>query len=477
MEFDEEYRRLMEAISLGDAKKHKLSKKHSGAYDKVLDEVFGGKNRIMMPLNIDYSEMSETHPIFKKIDELLDKHGYTIGNMKNYIDGMATKYKYGEDGGMILDSKNPVKIGKLLQKFEEDGEIEVTDRKDGKKTTKTVVGKPLLHEFKNDPLRATNGEFLIVISRHPYDVAGSSTDRSWTSCMNLGLGGINYPNKTQGVNRGYVTNDIKEGTLVAYVVTKNELFKGAGGEDKVKLQKPLSRILIKPHNSDVGNVYTIGMMYGNHYPEFYEKVKEWITDKLNHKAKNADNINARRNMDLYPDSDKPVGFEMKSISEEVKVLRMEAKRISGKFKNANIGIDYDEDEDENFFSIWIHFKYDISKCMNIKKFEMTEKISKQIKTMFDPGEFSIQLRHVDSYDGNFLISFELLDDDFDNLQHGMYRLEEIEEYLNWIEQNVDPEICEIMEELGLTDSVNESFQFNKLYRRLMLEFSEKTSLI
>ena len=106
-----------------------------------------------------------------------------------------------------------------------------------------------------------------------------------------------------------------------------------------------------------------------------------------------------------------------------------------------------------------------------------KKISKQIKTMFDPGEFSIQLRHVDSYDGNFLISFELLDDDFDNLQHGMYRLEEIEEYLNWIEQNVDPEICEIMEELGLTDSVNESFQFNKLYRRLMLEFSEKTSLI
>jgi hypothetical protein len=112
-----EYRKIVEAISLGDAKKHKLSKKHSGAYDKVLDEVFGGKNRIMMPLNIDYSEMSETHPIFKKIDELLDKHGYTIGNMKNYIDGMATKYKYGEDGGDDIGFQESRKNWKIASKI------------------------------------------------------------------------------------------------------------------------------------------------------------------------------------------------------------------------------------------------------------------------------------------------------------------------------------------------------------------------
>ena len=473
MEFDREYRKIMEAISLGDAKKHKLSKKHSGAYDEVLDEVFGGKNRIMMPLNIDYSTINNAHLLFLKIDEFLDKHGYSVETLKDYIDGKAVKFKVDSDDTHIYDIKNPVKIGKLLQKYEEDGEIEVTERKDGKKTTKTVVGKPLLHEFKNDPIRATNGEFLIVISRHPYDVAGSSTDRSWTSCMNLGLDGINYPNRRQGVNLGYVTNDISEGTLVAYVVTKNELFKGAGGEDKVKLHKPLSRILIKPHNSDVGKVYTIGMMYGSQYQEFYEKVKEWITDKLNHKAKNADNINAMRNTNLYPDSDKPVGFEMKSISKEIKVLRREAKRISGKFKNANVFIDYDEYEDENFFSVWIHFKYNISKCMNIKEFKMTEKISKQIKTIFDPGDFSIQLRRVDIIDNNFIISFELLDDDFDNPHHGMYKLKEIEEYLEWIKQNVDPEICEIMGELGLTNSVNESFRFNREYQKLLKEFSQQ----
>jgi len=493
MEFDREYRKIMEAISLGDARKHKLSKKHSGAYDEILDEVFGGKNRIMMPITVDHST-SANHPLYLKIQELLLPNGYLIYNMKHYIDGVALKIDSKSNPPTYdVDFKNPIKIGKLLQRYEEDGEIEVTSRKDGVKTTKKVIGKPLLHEFKNDPLRAANGEFLIVISRHPYDVAGASTDRSWTSCMNLGLDGINYSNRRQGANLGYVTNDISEGTLVAYVVNKDELFKGAGGEDKVKLHKPLSRILIKPHNSDVGKVYTIGMMYGNKYQEFYEKVKEWITDKLNHKAKNADNINARRNTNLYPDSDKPVGFEMKSISKEIKVLRREAKRISGNFKNSNVFIDYDEYEDENFFSVWIHFKYNISKCMNIKEFKMTEKISKQIKTIFDPGDFSIQLRHVDIIDNNFTISFELLDDDFDNPHHGMYKLKEIEEYLEWIEQNVDPEICEIMGELGLVEKVrknttkkfiippstnkavnamdiNESFQFDNEYRKILSNF-------
>jgi hypothetical protein len=309
---------VSEAISLKHAKKHGLTKKRSGAYGEVLDEVFNNKNRLIFPFTIDYSNLSVQHPIFKKIDELLDKHGYTIGNMKNYIDGMATKYKYREDGGMILDSKNPVKIGKLLQKYEEDGKIEVTDRKDGKKTTKTVVGKPLLHEFKNDPIRAFNGEFLIVISRHPYDVAGASTDRSWTSCMDLGLPRINYPNTKQndGINRKYIPKDIEEGTLVAYVVTKDELFKGGGGEDKVKLEKPLSRILIKPHNSDVGKVYSIGKKYGAPYPEFTMKVKEWVSKSLNDKIRLASKIpKVYKNPRLYNDGDDPVDFEFNTGNE------------------------------------------------------------------------------------------------------------------------------------------------------------------
>ena len=29
-------------------------------------------------------------------------------------------------------------------------------------------------------------DLLVVISRHPYDIAGSDTDRNWTNCMTIG---------------------------------------------------------------------------------------------------------------------------------------------------------------------------------------------------------------------------------------------------------------------------------------------------
>jgi len=164
---------LQEAISLKNAKKKLLSKKYSGAYNDRLDEVFGGKNRIISRITIDYSNLDS--PLMKKISSKLYEHMYVIPSMVEYIKGMAYK-KIGQYGD--VDYKNPVKIGKLLQKFEADGQIEVTDRKDGKKTTKWITGKPLLHEFKTDPIRSSNGEFLLVISIHPYDIAGASTDRS-----------------------------------------------------------------------------------------------------------------------------------------------------------------------------------------------------------------------------------------------------------------------------------------------------------
>lgn len=305
---------ISEAISLKNSKKKMLSKKYSGAYNERLDEVFGNKNRLISRITIDYSNMDS--PLMKRIDALIDDEGYTVGDMESYIKGFAYKIiGNDEDGFSRVDTKNPVKIGKLLQKYEADGQIEVTDRKDGKKTTKWITGKPLLHEFKNDPIRSSNGEFLLVISRHPYDVAGSSTDRSWTSCMDLGLPRINYPKtkKNEGINRKYVPRDIDEGTLVAYIVQKDELYLSPNGDEKVKLQKPLSRILMKPHNSDIGKVYTVGSQYGSQYPEFYQKVKEWVSKNINNKLKGGEKV--YKNPSLYNDGDTPVDFQFNTGNE------------------------------------------------------------------------------------------------------------------------------------------------------------------
>lgn len=315
---------IEEAISLKNAKKKMLSKKYSGAYNESLDEVFGSKNRIISRINIDYSNLNS--PLMRRIDDLLDDEGYTVGDMSSYIKGFAYKITGNDEYyNKITDSKNPIKIGKLLQKYEADGQIEVTDRKDGKKSTKWITGKPLLHEFKNDPIRSSNGEFLLVISRHPYDIAGASTDRSWTSCMDLGLPRINYPKTKQnyGLNRKYIPKDIDEGTLVAYVVPMDELYEGPNGEQKVKLQKPLSRILIKPHNSDKGKVYTVGTRYGATYPEFYQKVKEWVSKTLNNTLKGGEKI--YKNPKLYNDGDTPVDFEFNTgnlVADEVMNIKL-----------------------------------------------------------------------------------------------------------------------------------------------------------
>jgi hypothetical protein len=304
---------LREAISLKNVKKKKLSKKYSGAYTKALNEIFGDKNRLFLDLNIDYSNIQ--HQLMRKIDAVLDKESYTVRSMKSYIDGIAYKYKYAEDGTYVVDTKNPVKIGKLLQKYEPDGEIEVTTRVNGKKTTKKIPGKPLLHEFKNDPIRAANGKFAVVISRHPYDLAGASTDRSWTSCMDLGFERINYPKsrKNEGSNKKFVSKDINEGSLIAYVVPVNELYKGPNGETKTKLEKPLSRITMKPHSSNKGDVYSIGTMYGNKYPEFEKMVEEWISKNLNNKLTGSETI--YRNRNLYSVGDKGVNFEFNTGNE------------------------------------------------------------------------------------------------------------------------------------------------------------------
>lgn len=68
---------------------------------------------------------------------------------------------------------------------------------------------------------------LIVFSNHPYDIAGMSTGRSWSSCMNL----------YDGVNKNFVSNDIQEGTFIFYIIYKDDL----------NIKNPIGRGLVKPY--------------------------------------------------------------------------------------------------------------------------------------------------------------------------------------------------------------------------------------
>lgn len=441
---------LKEAISLKSAKEKRLSKKYSGAYTNRLNDVFKSKNRILSNLKIDYSHIDS--PILRRINELLYDVDYTIAGVENYIKGIAFKF----DGDtMVADKKNPVKIGKLLQKFEPDGEIKVTHRVDGKKTTKTITGKPLLHEFKNDPIRATNGEFVVVISRHPYDIAGASTDRSWTSCMDLGLPRLNYPDTrvNVGINKKYISTDIEAGTLVAYIVTKDELYIGPNGEPKVKLQKPLSRILIKPHMSEVGPVYTVGKSYGSKYPEFYQKVKEWVSKTLNNKLTGGETI--YRNRQLYDDSDTPVDFNFDEGSSIVgRILNDNLRYLSEKELGNQITFETIQGNEmvEVNMNIQVRFPDDIVRPFNelndVPPYKV-DKIHSPIeralaKTVFGFGSLYMDQRTVniidprinmistgDGIDIEVSINLPLYDEDNKMVDYDDYEFDVIHPLLDW----------------------------------------------
>jgi len=194
-------------------------------------DLFGGKYRIYMPLG----EKSKDIKPNPEVESFVKSSGYEI---EDYLTGIASK-----DNG-----KRKVRIGKLLSKEPE-----------------------LKKLFDNDSSRnSSQSEYVVVISRHPYDIAGMTSGRAWEdeSCMNL---------KT-GVKREYVPLDIKEGTLVAYLI-KNT--------DK-NIESPSARVLIKPFiDTDGSKDIAFGVedkVYGKPSPEFQQTVVDWA-DGINKKKK------------------------------------------------------------------------------------------------------------------------------------------------------------------------------------------------
>ena len=105
-------------------------------------------------------------------------------------------------------------------------------------------------------------KYYIVFSKHPYDIAGMSTDRGWSSCMNL----------YSGSNARYIQYDVRMGTMVAYLVK----------EDDLNIKNPTARIAIKPfinyeNPSDV--LYEPeSRTYGTAHAEFWQQVNKLVSE-------------------------------------------------------------------------------------------------------------------------------------------------------------------------------------------------------
>jgi len=177
--------------------------------------------RLYIPVESDDTTVIEAPA---EIVKFLDSEGY---DMVDYAKGLAKR----------KGSKRETKLGKILP-------------------------SDLMKSFVNDPSRTASKKIsqMVVISRHPYDIGGMSTDRGWSSCMNLKGGSRN----------AYVPMDIEAGTLIAYVTDSN---------DK-NLKNPMGRILYKPFVNLKGETYFVSSdaVYGSIPWPARKVIENWIED-------------------------------------------------------------------------------------------------------------------------------------------------------------------------------------------------------
>ena len=202
-------------------------------------DIFGGKYRIYLELDgVVATKEPQPNP---QVIAALNQAGYEVSDYK-----LGLAYKQDDP------RKQQVRIGKILS------------------DTRLNIPPNIKLAFDRDPVRqSTKSDKLVVISRHPYDIAGMSTERGWSSCMNL----------HNGVNRRYVAIDVKKGTIIAYLINRNDL----------NIQKPIARVLIKPF-LNIKNKKEIALgvesnIYGTAPLEFEQTVEKW-----------ANNINASKKL-------------------------------------------------------------------------------------------------------------------------------------------------------------------------------------
>lgn len=148
---------------------------------------------------------------------VLDERGQWIDQW-DYIGG-TVDVAFKDNQGNVKVRKGQ-KIGKLIAK-------DTIPTGNGNVSALDLFSVDPVRLGKNIKSAISSNDLWIVISNHAYDIAGMSTDRDWTSCMNI----------VDGDNKWFVEQDIKRGTLIAYIIDKKD----------TNIEHPYGRILIKPY--------------------------------------------------------------------------------------------------------------------------------------------------------------------------------------------------------------------------------------
>lgn len=253
---------LLEAIHVNDAK-YFIKQGREVNFKNLYPELFTtGKDRIYFNFEPSVDPSGE---VFPEIKDYLETKNFRIIDYRRGIAQEDDPPKEKEIIDPITKQKKKVKIqprkiriGVLLKDNPE-----------------------LQKEYNDDKTRqgSKTKKYSIVISRHPYDIAGMSTGRSWFSCANLQGGSC------------IVSNDIKHGSLIAYLIDVN---------DK-NIKRPLARVMIKPYyNTNQNKFLHTTNLYGIESEEFVEKVQSIINQTINKNIEIAGFIHPK----LYTDDEK-----------------------------------------------------------------------------------------------------------------------------------------------------------------------------
>lgn len=272
---------ITEALDLKVAKKYR--EKWDSNTNKDLFAKAGAKYRIYIPFEKEVRLSDKSRSILNDVNDAINIIRYLkisdnfTKMFKPYIDlEFANEETYRE--GILKSGKQQFKIGKTLQLFAnaiKNGKL--SENNDGTLSKNDEMRIRILEaayqSFMKDNERTKARQLNICISRHPYDIAGMSTDRHWTSCTHL----------QDGSNRHYVLDHSNNAALIAYVIR----------EDDTNINSPLARVNILPfyNTKDSSDVYFVvhPYTYGTKFNNFQKTVQDYI-DKLNDQVGTKDGL-------------------------------------------------------------------------------------------------------------------------------------------------------------------------------------------
>jgi len=216
---------------------------------------FDAGDRIYLPFTPDLEAQDSDNELIDFVKEI-EVNGEWCGTDKSeYQLGYATC------------GRRRFRLGKLLgrwykkemQRIDKDskgseGEMEKAEIKQRYNYYKSVLDDSEFRKMKD------TSNLSIVISQDPHDMAKMSTNRRWTSCMDL-----------QKNRQHDVFCEVASGGLIAYLIDSS---------DK-KVENPHARILIRRFSNKEGDSVAIPeeSVYGNSVRGFEEMVSDWIDSK------------------------------------------------------------------------------------------------------------------------------------------------------------------------------------------------------